>query len=191
LQIRTDHRDELIDTLGSSLKRAAVRPFNIQFESLKWVSNFQRNRWFLVLGITRPAQDELNKLLRACNNAVETCGHPALYTGGRGDGPMGDNEPQEPTTKRRRSTQHAEYQDNASGAIDRTEDFHISIAWNLEEPDPAWVALLKHIDVNKHIQAPEAPFDTIKAKVGNVVHSIDLGARKGNSRRGAGILGLG
>ena len=104
---------------------------------------------------------------------------------------MGDNEPQEPTTKRRRSTQHTEDKDNASGAIDRTENFHISIAWNLEEPNPAWVALLEHIDVKKHIQGPEAPFDAVKAKVGNIVHSIDLGARKGNSRIGAGILGLG
>jgi hypothetical protein len=191
LQIKTPDREDFIDTLSSSLKKATVRPFNIQFGSLKWVSNFQRNRWFLVLGITKPAQDELNKLLRACNNAVEQCGHPGLYIGGRGDGPMEDNEPLEHTTKRRRSTQHADDKDNASGAVDRTENFHISIAWNLEEPDPAWVALLKHIDVNKHIHALEAPFDAVKAKVGNVVHSIDLGTRKGNSRRGAGMLGLG
>lgn len=170
----------------------AVRPFSIQFATLKWVSNFQRNRWFLVLGIARPAQDEMNRLLGACNNAADKCGHPGLYVGGRGDGPMEDNELRHNATKRRKSTQaQAETDKTSNESIDRTENFHVSIAWNLVKPDPEWIALLENIDVNKHLHAPEAPFGAVKAKIGNAVHNIELGSRKGSLRKGVGILGLG
>jgi hypothetical protein len=191
LQIKTDDREDFTDTLTANLKKSAVKPFHIQFGSLKWVSNFQRNRWFLVLGIAKPVQDELNRLLRACNSAAEQCGHPGLYIGGKGDGPMKDNELQSNTTKRRKSAHHGDDNEDAAGpSADRTENFHISIAWNLEEPDPVWVALVQSIDVTKHIKVSIAPFDAVKAKIGNIVHSVDLGTRKGNSRKGTGILGL-
>ncbi|KAF2705176.1 hypothetical protein K504DRAFT_484547 [Pleomassaria siparia CBS 279.74] len=184
LQIKTDDRENFVETLTSSLSKAAIRPFNIRFGTLKWVSNYQRNRWFLVLGIAKPAQDELNGLLNACNNATEKCGHPGLYTGGNGDGPMPDNKARDCATKRND-------QNTADDSLDRTENFHVSIAWNLGEPDPEWIALLGTIDLTKHLQAPEAPFDAVKVKVGNVVHNIELSARKGRAQKRAGILGLG
>ncbi|KAJ4287306.1 poly(U)-specific 3'-to-5' RNA exonuclease [Kalmusia sp. IMI 367209] len=190
LQIKTDDREPFLEVLTSSLRKAAVRPFNVRFTGLKWVPNYERNRWFLVLGIEKPAQDELNRLLDACNDAAEKCGHPPLYVGGKGDGPMEDNNPRHPSNKSRKSMQ----QDAATKArtgIDRSENYHVSIAWNLLEPDSEWINLAQGLDVSKFVLSPHAPFDAVKAKIGNVVNSIELDIRKSNLGKAGGMLGLG
>jgi hypothetical protein len=166
LQIRTEDRGYFLETLTSCLHRAAVQAFPFSFQGLKWVPNFERNRWFLVLSIEKPAQDELNRLLNACNRATGTCGHPGLYLGGHGDGPRESNTVDD--AHKRRKSQHYE------GGIDRSDRFHVSIAWNLEEPDASWTSLIKEIDVSKHIQPPQAFFDAVKARIGNVVHNVNL-----------------
>jgi hypothetical protein len=170
MQIKTDQREGFLDTLGSSLRRAAVYAFNFEFRSLKWVSNFERNRWFLVLGIEKPAQNELNRILAACNKAAEVSGHPALYSGGEGDGPMEANAPTGHSKKAQGSQDEQQ--------TDRSEYFHISIAWNLTEPDPEWISLVQNIDIRKHIQSPQTSFDVVKTRIGNVVHNFELGASR-------------
>lgn len=192
LQIKTDRREDFLETLTSSLRKSAVSPFDVRFASLKWVPNFERNRWFLVLGIEKPPSDELNRLLESCNAASEKCGHPGLYTGGEGDGPMDQGDLR--SAKRRRMS-------SAKGAVageaytpervDRTGNFHISIAWNLVEPAPEWVELAQSIDVSKLLKPPQTTFDAVKAKVGNAVHSIHLGPKVRSAKTGSGILGLG
>ena len=190
LQIRTEDRDAFLDTLTASLRRAAVRPFNVRFTALKWVSNYERNRWFLVLGMEKPAQDELNRLLHSCNDAAQECGHAPLYIGGRGDGPMeaklhSDVANEKP--KRQKSVPTKE----ADVALDRTQNYHVSIAWNLEEPAPEWIALVQSIDVSKFVTSPQASFESVKAKIGNAVTNIALDPRKANLGRRNGLLGLG
>ena len=178
LQIKTDDRETFLGTLNTSLRRAAIQAFHADFRGLKWVSNFERNRWFLVLGIKKPAHNELNRLLSACNEAARKCGHPALYSGGKGDGPMEDNSPTlGPDLKRDK--------------VDRSDNFHVSIAWNLIEPDPEWVSLIQSMDVDKYIHTSQVSFDVVKARVGNVVHNIELRSRKNNLGTGRGSLGLG
>lgn len=165
LQIKTDDRETFLGTLNNSLRRAAVQAFRFDFRDLKWVPNFERNRWFLVLGIKKPAHDELNRLLNACNEAAQSSGHPALYSGDKGDGPMETNSP----------TARSQFEHNKS---DRSKHFHVSIAWNLTEPDPAWISLVQNMDVERCIRSPQASFETVKARVGNVVHNFDLGTRR-------------
>jgi hypothetical protein len=77
------------------------------------------------------------------------------------------------------------------GDVDYSDRFHISIAWNLEEPDPELTSLIKTLDVSKHLHEPQAAFKTVKARVGNMVHNIEL--RTGEADRGTrrGVLGLG
>lgn len=178
LQIKTEDREAFLETLKDSLRRAAVQAFHLDFLGLKWVPNFERNRWFLVLGIKKPAHDELNRLLGACNNAAQKSGQPALYSGGRGDGPMEINSP----------TAGLQVRHDKS---DRSENFHISIAWNLTEPDPEWVSLVQRIDVTRYVYSPRATFDVVKARVGNVVHNFDLGIRRNSHGTRQGSLGLG
>lgn len=183
LPIQTQDREPFLKTLKSSLQRAAVCAFNFNFQSLKWVPNYDRNRWFLVLGIVQPPQDELNRLLNACNEATVSCGHPGLYTGGHGDGPMEKNAANS-SSKRRKSEQ------TENILIDRSEYFHISIAWNLEEPDADWISLVRDIDVKKYVQQPQAAFSAVKARIGNVVHNLDLRERRSRVGLGGGIMGL-
>lgn len=194
LQIKTDDRESFLATLTSSLKRAAVRPFDVRFSGLKWVPNYQRNRWFLVLGIEKPAHDELNRLLDACNDAAEKCGHQPLYVGGKGDGPM-ENHSSDDTATQRRATRKAAQPDDAAKTakpnIDRTQNYHVSIAWNLMEPDPKWIDLAQSVDVSKFIVTPQVSFESVKAKIGNVVHNIEVDPRKAKVGRGSGLLGLG
>jgi hypothetical protein len=184
LQIKTEDRNEFLETLRSCLRKAAVRSFHLKFHNLKWVSNSERNRWFLVLGIEKPTENELNRLLSACNQATCKCGHPALYTGSQGDGPMEDNTVRDDSKKRKIKAVEEDEDD-------RSDRFHISIAWNLEEPDSEWTSIIKTLDVGKYLNTHEAIISTVKARIGNVVHKIDLSA--GRSGRGTkrGIMGLG
>ena len=170
--------------MKSSLRKAAVHSFHFKFQSLKWVPNFERNRWFLVLGIEKPAHDELNRLLNACNEATRRCGYPGLYIGGHGDGPMEDNTVNN-VSKKRKSQQTDE------DDTDRSDRFHVSIAWNLEEPDSEWISLVKRIDLSEQVRPPAAAFDAVKARVGNVVHNIDLSNRTLSLGGKRGMLGLG
>ncbi|KAF2648750.1 hypothetical protein K491DRAFT_698667 [Lophiostoma macrostomum CBS 122681] len=192
LQIKTEERDRFLDEMTASLRRAAVGPFDINFTNLKWVPNYERNRWFLVLGVERPEHDDLNRLLEACNAASEKCGHPGLYTGGMGDGPMERNI-SKGRAKRRKSSGRADDLPSRSSEerADRTDNFHISIAWGLIEPAPEWIDLVKHFAVNEMVGPPSAPFDVVKTRIGNTVYSIQLTSRSASSRRGRSILGLG
>lgn len=165
LQVKTEDRESFLGTLDVALRRAAVQAFRFAFRGLKWVPNYQRNRWFLVLGIERPVHDELNRLLSACNEAAQKSGFPALYAGGKGDGPMEINSPTASSPDGRES-------------IDRSENFHVSIAWNLEEPDHQWIELVQGLHVDSLVRSPQASFDVVKARVGNVVHNFDLRTRK-------------
>jgi hypothetical protein len=184
LQIKTEDREHFLETLKSCLRKAAIISFNFRFHGLKWVSNFERNRWFLVLSIEKPAQNELNRLLSACNEATGKCGYPGLYVGGYGDGPMEDSTKHDEV--KRQKSQH-----NEGENTDLSDRFHVSIAWNLEEPDPEWVSSVKAIDVGKHIKPPEASFDVVKARIGNVVHNLDLKIARSSRKAKVGILGLG
>ncbi|KAH6637877.1 U6 snRNA phosphodiesterase Usb1 [Boeremia exigua] len=182
LQIKTEDRDGFLAALDASLRRAAVPAFSPSFSGLKWVPNFERNRWFLILGIAKPPHDELNRLLAACNAAAQQSGFAALYAGGQGDGPMAPN-PNSPTAR------------SHEASTDRSENFHVSVAWNLSEPEAAWVDLVAGLSVDS-VSSPDASFDVVKARVGNVVHNFDLSTRKTSlGKPGAGArrasLGLG
>ena len=181
LQIKTQDREAFLETLRVSLRRSAVRAFDFEFEYLKWVPNFERSRWFLVLGIKRPEYDELNGLLNACNEAVESHGHPGLYTGGKGDGPMEDRDLDDGSKRRRVNEVERQKQDYS-------EYFHVSIAWNLTEPDAEWTTLVRTIDTSKYIQSPEAAFDAIKVRIGNAVQNINLPTKRSGKGR---VMGLG
>jgi hypothetical protein len=197
LQIKTDDREWFLEKLTASLRKGVpLSPFHIQFSKLNWVPNFDRTRWFLILGIEKPPNDELNKLLRACNFAAEECGHPGLYTGGAGDGPMEqeqDDADERPPKRRRKSSAKGETAEgetenpdmNNSASVDFTDKFHVSIAWNLIEPDPAWTDVVLNMDVSDLVKPPVAPFEAVKVRIGNTVHSIPLGVKKTHIPSGA------
>jgi hypothetical protein len=123
-------------------------------DTLKWVSNYEKTRWFLVLHVAKPHNDELNRLLHVSNRALACFDQPPLYT------PSRDSRPRASVAHDR---QHADYSDC----------FHISIAWSLSGPDEGEAERVAAIDL-KSLQGLEVRFDSVKAKIGNHVESIPL-----------------
>ncbi|KAF2281195.1 uncharacterized protein EI97DRAFT_367191 [Westerdykella ornata] len=195
LHIKTDDREAFLETLRGRIRKSSVHPFEIRFANLKWVPNYERNRWFLLLGIEKPPGDELNRLLEACNAACSDYRYPELYVGGKGDGPMEDDINEDGSrAKRRRMSSTTKPNGSKEASVpmstDRSEYFHISIAWNLVEPAPEYVELVRDIAIAETVQVPPISFTAVKARIGNTVHNIRLGKAASADRR-AGILGLG
>ncbi|KAF2742617.1 hypothetical protein M011DRAFT_497434 [Sporormia fimetaria CBS 119925] len=193
LQIKTDDREVFVTKLTSKFQKSAVRPFDVRFTHLKWVPNWERNRWFLVLGIERPPNDELNHLLEVCNAATSEFGFSGLYTGTEGDGPH-HQEAVAPNSKRRKTDNgsSAEIEDISKPQqikMDCTSKFHISIAWNLDEPATEWTELVRNMDIKSLLPPPKVHFDAVKARIGNVVHTLPLATRLSLTKK-TGILGL-
>lgn len=175
LSLKTQDRDEFQKTVESYLRHSNVSPFEVALADLKWVPNYDGNRWFLVLGIVRPAHNELNQLLEACNKACSAYGHPQLYA------------TQRQSAKRRRISHDASVTES-----DHSDAFHFSIAWNLDGSTLDFEQLKSSDKVISMMEQDIKPihvhFDSIKLKIGNVVTSIPLGKQPGQS---SSILGDG
>ncbi|KAF2806798.1 uncharacterized protein BDZ99DRAFT_448347 [Mytilinidion resinicola] len=187
-------REPLLATLNTNIRKAAVRPFDIEATTLKWVPNYERTRWFLVLGLARPEGDELNKLLDACNVTAVEFGQPELYSGSGSNEDSKDEiekvEGRKHKKKRRRSRRST-----SSTKVDvlqgRSEAFHISIAWTLEDPGTVYTELLQSPDVEafleKEVRAMQVRFEGVKVKIGNAVCVVPLARKVDDSH---GMLGL-
>jgi len=168
-----------------------------------------------VLSLARPTGDALNKLLDACNYAAVDFGQPELYSGRtpnennevRGE----DVEPRKKSKVRRRSSsmndnneggnlnlemeKSIEQRQLSSAAMlatpqDRSDSFHISIAWTLEDPGAVYADLLQSPEVDrflkKEVGAMKVRFDGVKVKIGNTVSVVPLNIKVDISQ---GILG--
>ncbi|KAH7060600.1 U6 snRNA phosphodiesterase Usb1 [Macrophomina phaseolina] len=181
LPLPTDARAPFLDALTKELRHSGARPFDATFEGLRWVPNFDRSRWFLVLGVARPEGDALNRLLRAANRAAGRFGFPELYggDGGREQGGEGLGGKKEGGRA-------------VSGKDDRSEAFHVSLAWSLEPPPEELRDLAAVEEVGELMEREIAPmtvkFGVVKVKVGNAIHTIDIAPRRKEEK---GILGLG
>ncbi|PVH83419.1 hypothetical protein DL98DRAFT_413198 [Cadophora sp. DSE1049] len=172
-------KDEFVDSLGRVLKVSGIRPFDITFTGLKWVANFERTRWFLVLSILKPESDGLNKLLHVCNSVVKQYGQPPLYP----------KPPTGPAFTPRKKQQKRKSQENRRAPYDKshsnmdwtemqdaTEALHISLAWTLQSPGKELLELTDTVAKNhlSLLQKIEVRVNEIKCKVGNVVTSMPL-----------------
>lgn len=148
--------------------------FPITFNGCDWASNYEGTRWFLALRVAKPLEDNLNKLLRVCNDTVQSHGQPPLYASAASPDPNTPAQsklpPQSPSQQK-----------------DLSSSFHISIAWALTAPprtsdDPAAPEIAKLGSASTPIVASE-----IKAKIGNVVTSIPLSEERGDRK---GLFGI-
>ncbi|KAL4969344.1 HVSL domain-containing protein [Aspergillus stella-maris] len=150
--LRTEERQSFMEAFETALGSSAISPFDIQVESLDWVSNFEKTRWFYVLRAKRPDKDSLNHLLHISNRSLGLFGQPPLYES------VSDSAKQDP-----KSAPVGNY----------TGCFHISIAWSLEEPSAEEKERMERIDLGE-LSALKIRFDCVKAKIGNNVSSIPL-----------------
>jgi hypothetical protein len=123
----------------------------VQITGLDWVANHDRSRFFLVLRLGRPENDELNVLLSACNAVARQFGLATLY------------EDAEERHGRRKS--------------DKSNAFHISVAWTLELPiDQAQGQKLEGLELEE-LRGLEVRFDMVKLKIGSTVMDVPFTKR--------------
>ncbi|KAL8732638.1 MAG: hypothetical protein Q9166_002613 [cf. Caloplaca sp. 2 TL-2023] len=158
----------------------------IESDGLRWVANFEHNRWFLVIHVKKPPGDELNKLLKASNKLAHKYGQPALY--------VPHKVPTAPVTLRRKH-QSAKKNHGSTATSPRVEPgvvgrpleqdddmsahFHISIGWTLEKPSDSSIHGLK-LNIQLAI-------DVVKTKIGNGVVVIPLASKHVETN---GLVGL-
>ncbi|KAF2498614.1 hypothetical protein BU16DRAFT_524703 [Lophium mytilinum] len=189
-------RESLLATLTTNIRKAAVRPFDTEATALKWVPNYERTRWFLVLGLAQPEGDELNKLLDACNATAVEFRQPELYSGSGSSENIKDeieNAEGRKHRKKRRRSRRSTSSTKVEAPQDRSEAFHISIAWTLEDPGTAYTDLLQGPDVeaflDKEVRAMKVRLEGVKVKIGNAVSLVPLAPAK-KLDDSHGMLGL-
>ncbi|RMD39428.1 hypothetical protein DV735_g5706, partial [Chaetothyriales sp. CBS 134920] len=148
LTLKTEQKDAVAAAVEASVTRSGAGPFVVKPTRLCWVSNSEGSRSFLVLQLSRPENDDLNRLLSACNASVTHFGLKPLYCTYSSSFPSSS------------LSTSAPYPGAVSG--DRSDAFHVSIAWTLGDLNNMWSS------------AGLGHFDTVKLKIGNVVRDMRL-----------------
>ncbi|KAI9811350.1 MAG: poly(U)-specific 3'-to-5' RNA exonuclease [Pycnora praestabilis] len=199
----TEQRQPFIDLLEEKVSRSGVRPFNVSLASLDWVPNYENTRWFLVLRISKPANDGLNRLLRLSNQTILAFGQPPLYAenkvpseppqdrSGRGRGRIFHNSRGGGRGRQNFEARHSREVIREEKNLDFSGHFHISIGWSLEAPSPAMVTRVSSTEIKglleKGLLGVKIRFETLKAKLGNAVTVLSLPTKVDE---GKGLLGL-
>lgn len=169
LSLTTDNKDGFLDKLTTSLANVhGLHDFEVKLTHLLWAPNYDRTRWFLVVGVERPAGDELNLLLKCCNRTCEQAGLPTLYQSFHEKGGPGRSSAAAAPLRQGKA--------NPTEALDEYSDmFHFSLGWSLEEP------VNKTLDLNDleggtadDLKSIRVRFDSVKVKIGNTITSVPL-----------------
>ncbi|KIX98726.1 uncharacterized protein Z520_05187 [Fonsecaea multimorphosa CBS 102226] len=153
LVLKTEQREQFQSCLESKLKQGRIKPFTVQVSGLDWVANHDKTRFFLVLKLMKPGDDELNRLLSICNAAARQFDLPRLY----------EERCDTPTRNRSQSSRKIMRE-----MTDKSDAFHISIAWTLDEPDNQTRQELIRL-VDDKLRASKVGFPLLKLKIGNSV----------------------
>lgn len=150
LVLKTAQKDEFREALEEAIASSGAHRFGVTPVDVAWVPNVGQSRFFLVLKLSRPENDDLNKLLSACNTCAKTWGLDLLYS------QNSDNSCQSLVTK-----------PDTSGA------FHISIAWTLRQPTYADQEVI-NTRAARDLAEMTIEFSSVKIKIGNVVTDVQL-----------------
>ncbi|KAF3938456.1 hypothetical protein ABW19_dt0203524 [Dactylella cylindrospora] len=147
--LRTEQREEFMESLENGLKKISLEPFDVKFSDIEWVPNQDRTRWFWVMRATSPIpvgrrQQALSALLNMCNFAARQFKQPGLYL--------------------------TDWQGNAR------DGFHVSIGWSLKEPPEQLRSEMATAITEFQPQLSELTMrcDALKVKIGNTVHALEL-----------------
>ncbi|TID16368.1 hypothetical protein E6O75_ATG11486 [Venturia nashicola] len=175
LVLKTAQRDEFLQRATANLEDAKVLPFTVEYSKLEWYPNHDRTRWFLSLSVAAPKQNELNKLLGACNQAAASMQQPKLYV------PNEDEEIPERTSKKQKTSDSVNDEKatstNSPSIPDCSDFFHISLAWSLS-PQKLNQEVLSSGASESALKDLNTTFDVVKVKIGNVVTPISLVPRR-------------
>ncbi|KAK7542747.1 U6 snRNA phosphodiesterase Usb1 [Phyllosticta citribraziliensis] len=195
LPLPTDKRQPFLDALTARIRASGARPFDAALSGLKWVPNYDRSRWFLVIGVRRSDGDALNKLLLSSNQTAKAFGYPELYSqaakgNGHGDGVDMSGTWGSAADAVLAIDGKSQKTDLVAAKDDRSQAFHISLAWSLEAPPDELFDISAEQEVkqwlDQEVSQMAIHFDIVKAKVGNAIHSIGLSPKRHEEK---GILG--
>ena len=164
--------------------QADVNPsFDVAVTGLQWAANYSQSRRFLVLTLSRPRCDGLNRLLSVCNNVAVEFKQPALYASRLGidaklaEALQAEGIPFAPEAhqlnERASSSQGPFALDKQQSSKEAADRFHISIAWSLAVSGAQELSLLSSENVTQ-VKDLRVPITTVKAKIGNVINVINL-----------------
>lgn len=147
--LRAEERDGFMAELEKAVERSGIQSFDVRFTGLEWVPNQDRTRWFWVMRATSPTpgqyrQTLLSALLTTCNHVVRNHNQPELYL-------------------------------IDSRGVTR-EGFHVSIGWSLTEPSKDLCEGISAAISSNRTELSDLTMkcDTLKVKIGNVVHAVEL-----------------
>ena len=182
LSLDTSQRDSFPDSLRAAIENSGVKPFLIAPSSLRWVPNYPRTRWFLVIQLERPKRDELNQLLRICNGVASSFDLPGLYIKGVEKTSSDRSAPPAPGEDADEALDIGESNktEDAGSTVAEAEvadPFHISIGWTLWEPSTSTSVTddgKDSKDALEEMHKLRVPVTAVKAKVGNMTIHIPL-----------------
>ncbi len=150
--LKSDQKDGFREHLEREISEINAQPFSVNPTHLDWVANHDKSRYFLVLKLTQPRNDDLNKLLKACNVCAKSLGLEQLYAN---------------------STEAVSCQSQLDVGRSNSSSFHISIAWALTCPNDNPAESLDST-VFTRLRQEVIHFSTVKVKIGNVVTEVPL-----------------
>lgn len=160
LVLTTDNKDEFEKDIKASINAANISKFHVVPASIRWVHNFDRSRYFLILTLHQPERNELQRLLSACNSTAKQYGLPELYAKG-----------QAAVVGVPRSSQNECETLPVTIRPQDDDKFHISIGWTLQAP-----ASIQ--DNGSHLpermDSLQIDFDRVCLKVGSNITTIPL-----------------
>ncbi|TKX23330.1 U6 snRNA phosphodiesterase-like protein [Elsinoe australis] len=168
-----------------NLKTRATGTLTLAPTGLAWHPNHECTRSFLVLRLSRPQEDgeAMNRLLQAANGVAREFGCPELYAGGHSGG-AGPGQGGEEGEKR------AGRKEGREEVLDRTDRFHISIAWSLDAGEKLEVEGMSDEakQVMQEVKGMSISFKDVKVKLGREVTSVPFAASGRSSARDAALF---
>ncbi|KAE9983251.1 hypothetical protein EG327_005553 [Venturia inaequalis] len=169
-------RDEFLQRTTANVKDAQVRPFTVEYSKLEWYPNHDKTRWFLSLSVAAPKQNDLNKLLDACNQAASSMRQPKLYV-------PNDNEEISTSISKKQKISNLDTNDekatttNLPPIPDCSDFFHVSLAWSLSPQKLNAEELSSDASISA-LNNLSTTFEAVKIKIGNVITPISLDPKK-------------
>ena len=158
LVLKADQKSDFEELVQRKIMESGGGRVEVVAQRLRWERNYDGTRWFLVLVVGAQVNDELNRLLHACNESASEFDLPLLYAK-RSDKPTGSSLEGQTISK--------------SVAPNQTDAFHISMAWQLAEPGAKQKGALDHVNLAE-LGKSSLGFEVVKLKMGNVVKDIRL-----------------
>lgn len=164
LTLKTEQKDLFLSRLQTAVNESNAKAFRVQPKDAAWHCNENGTRWFLVLRLQNSEQQEMSRLLEACNSLASEFGQPLLYA-----------------TKDSKGMVQAE-----TVARDK---FHISVAWALEHPSGRDESGQRRsvfeqedlgvpYEVLSRLADLNIGFSEVKIRIGQDVHAIPLKAAR-------------